>query len=426
MPRWILATVGQNVNIIFSPMPQKEENASLFNESVAFREIKHCCCQSDDEATEHRCCRVSVAMSWCTTFILARCSGGSCGTELLGWIPQDFVDPTSKSGKRILEVSSSSSSMSCNWNTWCFAHGSEVLRVSNTHLGVRDTLHISTHVITKGGMQSKEHICDLQSSCSTTVVATAAGAVHVFSDARDASEHNTWSQEPLQFPYSGVRISKVACGKTHTMLLQDDQMAIYSLGTDGHGQLGHGECSIGQVLTPRRIDALHGIRIHAIAAGGWHSLVASVDGDVYTFGRDDCGQLGRATADIPASLPGCVDNFAEEHHFVAVAGGVSHSSALTRDGRVYAWGGNEFGQLGFFAPEDSDQCMQRADHRGDHDGRKDDPGRNEDIEGSTARRSPVELLAGTQLQPQAIFSNHSSNATCIVAVAHDDPCKDIR
>lgn len=189
-----------------------------------------------------------------------------------------------------------------------------------THSGASGTIWTKTLAIPSDETTMKTEIRDLQSNYSFAVALTETGAVHIYSHSTSSSVENTWGHGPLEFPHAGVRIAQVACGKTHTLLLQEDHTAIFSFGIDGHGQLGHGECSTAEVLVPRRIDALHGICVRTIAAGGWHSLVASVDGDVYTFGRDDCNQLGRMVVDVPASLPGYVDSFGEEQHIVAVAG----------------------------------------------------------------------------------------------------------
>ncbi len=45
-------------------------------------------------------------------------------------------------------------------------------------------------------------------------------------------------------------------------------------------------------MEPRLVDALLGMEMTSVACGGWHSLVASVDGDTYSWGRNHHGQLG--------------------------------------------------------------------------------------------------------------------------------------
>ena len=80
----------------------------------------------------------------------------------------------------------------------------------------------------------------------------------------------------------------------------------------------------------------------AVAAGGYHSLALLANGDVYSFGNNDCGQLGQGdnTARYEptkiASLSGAV----------AVDAGFEHSLVLLGNGDVYSFGGNAVGQLG--------------------------------------------------------------------------------
>ncbi len=57
------------------------------------------------------------------------------------------------------------------------------------------------------------------------------------------------------------------------------------------GRLGHGEC--GDVFVPRPIDFFEGRRVAAVACGDTHTLVVTEgDGALYTFGRNQNGQLG--------------------------------------------------------------------------------------------------------------------------------------
>lgn len=56
-----------------------------------------------------------------------------------------------------------------------------------------------------------------------------------------------------------------------------------------------GQCAITgatDVGTPSTIGALLGLQIVQVAAGLNHTAVLSSSGDVYTFGANECGQLG--------------------------------------------------------------------------------------------------------------------------------------
>lgn len=99
--------------------------------------------------------------------------------------------------------------------------------------------------------------------------------------------------------------------------------------------------------TPCPIPFLGGIPIRKIAVGGWVGAVVSHDSDLYVWG----GQAGEAKK-IKA-LP-CISDGEEvklvdidgEVDVVDVGVGSGHIIALTADGKVWATGEGECGQLG--------------------------------------------------------------------------------
>ena len=86
-----------------------------------------------------------------------------------------------------------------------------------------------------------------------------------------------------------------------------------------------------------------------LAAGSSHTAVVKSDGAVWAWGLNDYGQLGDGTK-INRSTPVPVSSLSG---VVAVAAGTSHTVALKSDGTVWAWGRNNFGQLGNGATSDS-------------------------------------------------------------------------
>ncbi len=86
----------------------------------------------------------------------------------------------------------------------------------------------------------------------------------------------------------------------------------------------------------------------AISAGAYHSLALTADGHVYAWGYNNYGQLGNgstanATTPVEVEGPGGTGTLS---NIVAISAGGYHSLALTADGHVYAWGYNGYGQLG--------------------------------------------------------------------------------
>jgi len=80
-----------------------------------------------------------------------------------------------------------------------------------------------------------------------------------------------------------------------------------------------------------------------IAAGGYHTVALKSDGTLWAWGRNDYGQLGDGT-NINRTAPVQVSGGGTT--WVAIKAGVSHTVALKSDGTLWAWGRNDYGQLG--------------------------------------------------------------------------------
>ena len=84
------------------------------------------------------------------------------------------------------------------------------------------------------------------------------------------------------------------------------------------------------------------LRAEMIAGGDSHSLAVTSNSVVWTWGNNDDGELGNGgeSDSAVAVQAGGVSNV------VAVAGGLAHSLAMTSAGKVWAWGNNDEGELG--------------------------------------------------------------------------------
>jgi alpha-tubulin suppressor-like RCC1 family protein len=77
-----------------------------------------------------------------------------------------------------------------------------------------------------------------------------------------------------------------------------------------------------------------------------HLMFASSQLGLYSFGNGDSGKLGLG---FPESVysPALIRTFPPEvRQIIKVSLGMTHALALTADGFVYSWGGNNYGQLG--------------------------------------------------------------------------------
>ena len=150
-------------------------------------------------------------------------------------------------------------------------------------------------------------------------------------------------------PLAGKTIVQIAAGANHNMVLTSDG-AVYTWGWNYHGQLGNNtKTNSNTIVAVQTIGTpIAGKKIVKIAAGQGHSLALTDDGMVYTWGRNDTGQLGNnATTDVMLPVTVTVTGTPMSNKtIVEIASGARHSLAIDSSGKVYAWGHNGSGQLG--------------------------------------------------------------------------------
>jgi len=138
---------------------------------------------------------------------------------------------------------------------------------------------------------------------------------------------------------------------------------VFSFGSNSAGQLGLGhlknEGIVEQVQIPASKDAASkdtvlkdtaskdaaaklNASIKSIAVGATHVLALCSQGNVYAWGSNQYGQLGHQRNRYD-SQPALLEM---PEKITALAAGIHFSLALTESGNVYAWGWNGFGQLG--------------------------------------------------------------------------------
>ena len=129
---------------------------------------------------------------------------------------------------------------------------------------------------------------------------------------------------------------------------------LYSWGANSRGQLGVGDNE--PKSSPAAVDLPGNLTVIAVTAGYEFSMAIASDGKLYSWGSNSSGALGIgvlsfingvytntnknspvavSTASFPANLT-----------FSAIGAGAYHSIALAADGDLYSWGNNQKGQLG--------------------------------------------------------------------------------
>jgi alpha-tubulin suppressor-like RCC1 family protein len=142
--------------------------------------------------------------------------------------------------------------------------------------------------------------------------------------------------------FGGSAAVLVACGKHHTMVVTVDG-ELWTFGAGRNGQLGHGDNEDKSI--PTRVGAFRfgGAKIVMVAAGGedqhgHYSVAASADGDVFTWGFGRQGQLGHNDAENKL-VPTKIDReLLGGSKVVVVAAGGKHSVVVTKEGELFSWG----------------------------------------------------------------------------------------
>ncbi|CAG2112099.1 unnamed protein product [Medioppia subpectinata] len=149
------------------------------------------------------------------------------------------------------------------------------------------------------------------------------------------------------------RCVAVSCGQEHVLALTDTGRVL-SYGRGSRGQLGHGDVEdvVGgggdgrEPVGARLVDALDGVKIKAVAAGGWHSMALSTTGDVYVWGWNESGQLGYPRETIAMKALPLPLEISDDDCFASISAGSRHSMAVSENGILFGWGWNKWGQLG--------------------------------------------------------------------------------
>jgi alpha-tubulin suppressor-like RCC1 family protein len=126
---------------------------------------------------------------------------------------------------------------------------------------------------------------------------------------------------------------------------------VYDWGANGSGQLGNATTST--ATTPVEVEGVGGAGflsgITAVAAGQAFTVALTASGNVYTWGDNSSGQLGIGTTGGTHTTPVEVEGVGGSGYLsgiVAVSAGANFTVALTASGNVYTWGDNQYGELG--------------------------------------------------------------------------------
>jgi len=148
--------------------------------------------------------------------------------------------------------------------------------------------------------------------------------------------------------YRGRKVVKVVAGPRHCAAI-DNKGSVLTWGNnggwyEGGGQLGHGDTESVDVPTYVKAFDDHGINCVDVSLGDQHTVFQTEDGGVLTCGDGSFGRLGTgdtSNVETPAAVTELMD-----HTITQISAGHSHTLALSSSGKVFSWGKNDKGQVG--------------------------------------------------------------------------------
>jgi len=145
---------------------------------------------------------------------------------------------------------------------------------------------------------------------------------------------------PVTTSVGGTTWKQVACGDQHTAAVKTDG-TLWTWGYNGYGQLGIN-------LTLNRstpVTTVTGTSLwKQVACGKNHTAAVRTDGTLWTWGRNNNGQLG-----ISDTVDRCTPVvYSSSSDWIQVSCGYDYTAAIKTDGTLWTWGGNAYGQLGTF------------------------------------------------------------------------------
>jgi alpha-tubulin suppressor-like RCC1 family protein len=156
-------------------------------------------------------------------------------------------------------------------------------------------------------------------------------------------------------------VTAITAGDLHACAVTDGG-EVLCWGVNDEGQLASDEWRRTHDAPPVRVADIE--PCVGVAAGGRHTCAWNAEGRIWCWGANTNGQLGRGPSS-PSNRPKVVTTLSNVTQ--AAAGGFApdgHTCALLRNGSVWCWGANNYGQLGVRPLEARDSRAEPVRVRG--------------------------------------------------------------
>jgi len=212
-------------------------------------------------------------------------------------------------------------------------------RNSYGKLGINNTISRSTPVTTfAGGTNWKQVSCGQRHTAAIKTDGTLwtwGGNYH------GSLGNNTTTNRctPVTTFAGGTNWKQVSCGVNFTAAIKTDG-TLWTWGRNNYGQLGDNTTT--NRCTPVTTFA-GGTNWKQVSCGRRHTAAIKTDGTLWTWGRNSYGNLGINNTDHRCTP---VTTFAGGTNWKQVSCGRRHTAAIKTDGTLWMWGRNHYGELG--------------------------------------------------------------------------------
>jgi len=184
-----------------------------------------------------------------------------------------------------------------------------------------------------------------------TLVLTRTGLVWAFGSGLQGQNANP-GLECLFVPtlVAGLDDMVMVAAANNTSVALGADGRVWTWGSSRHGALGHGDTGDEVMAIPRALDlhAFGGNTVLFVAAGCMYTMAVTARGDLWAWGAGESGQLGLGDV-ADRRVPTRLTNTWDGSRVRMVSCGCTyspHTMAATEDGAVWTWGSSHSGQLG--------------------------------------------------------------------------------
>jgi len=149
---------------------------------------------------------------------------------------------------------------------------------------------------------------------------------------------------PVTTSAGGTTWKQVSCGRIHTAAIKTDG-TLWTWGRNAYyGQLGINSTFGGDFRNTPVTTFVGGTNWKSVDSGGYHTSAIKTDGTLWVWGSNENGQLGINQGNVSRLTP--VTTFIGGTTWKSVSGGRLHTVAIKTDGTLWTWGKNNSGELG--------------------------------------------------------------------------------